>query len=660
MSNKPPFKDPRSWVKAVLIALLASLLSTPSWAGSFKLNLKNTDIHSLIATVSKVTGKNFVVDPRVKAKVTVVSSHDMDGDELYKVFLSVLQVHGYAAVRSGNVIKIVPETNAKQGPVPQLRRGMGGDELVTQVIALANVPAAQLVPILRPLVPQQGHLAAYPATNMLIITDRAGNINRLTQIIKRIDRPDNEEVELIRLQHASASEVVRILATLQQTANKGGIQRKGSARLAADERTNSVLISGDKANRLRIRGLIAHLDTPLESEGNTRVIYLRYANAKDLAAILKGVSAGQARAGVTASKGKPAAASSGSGGRSDIDIQADEHTNSLIITAAPNEMRSLQGVIRQLDIRRAQVLIEAIITEISEDKNRELGIQLAGGNSSSNSQPVGFTNFGGDSSLTGLVASSGTSAAGLSGLTLGFGAATGSVLDFVGLVRALASDANNNILSTPSLVTLDNQEAEIIVGENVPFVTGQYSSAAGATAGTANPFQTIERQDIGLTLKVKPQINEGNTIKMEISQEVSNVKSTSQSSADITTTKRSINTTVMVEDGQTIVLGGLISDTQRDTTEKVPLLGDIPLLGQLFQYRKTATVKQNLMVFIHPTILRDAATENHHTSRKYSFLRAQQLQARDHGNSLMSSDIPVLPKLELTFTPKSNNGTTAP
>ncbi|MDQ7015997.1 MAG: type II secretion system secretin GspD [Gammaproteobacteria bacterium] len=632
----------------MLIALLSSLLAPPSWAGSFKLNLKNTDIHSLIATVSKVTGKNFVVDPRVKAKVTVVSSHDMDGDELYKVFLSVLQVHGYAAVRSGKVIKIVPETNAKQGPVPQLRRGMGGDELVTQVIALENVPAAQLVPILRPLVPQQGHLAAYPSTNMLIITDRAGNINRLTQIIKRIDRPDNEEVELIHLQHASASEVVRILGTLQQNANKGGIQRKGHARLAADERTNSVLISGDKANRLRIRGLIAHLDTPLESEGNTRVIYLRYANAKDLATILKGVSAGQARTASSAVKGKTTASS----GRSDIDIQADEHTNSLIITAAPNEMRSLQGVIRQLDIRRAQVLIEAIITEISEDKNRELGIQLAGGNNNNNNQPLGFTNFGGESSLTGLVASKGTSAAGLAGLTLGFGSATGSVLDFVGLVRALASDANNNILSTPSLVTLDNQEAEIIVGENVPFVTGQYSSAAGATAGTANPFQTIERQDIGLTLKVKPQINEGNTIKMEINQEVSNVKSSSQSSADITTTKRSIKTTVMVEDGQTIVLGGLISDTLRDTNEKVPLLGDIPLLGRLFQYRKTATVKQNLMVFIHPTILRDAATENHHTSRKYTFLRAQQLQAREEGDSLMSDAVPLLPELDFTLSPK--------
>ncbi|MDQ7075855.1 MAG: type II secretion system secretin GspD [Gammaproteobacteria bacterium] len=650
MSNKTPFKNPHTWVNAVLIALLSSLFIAPSWAGSFKLNLKNTDIHSLIATVSKVTGKNFVVDPRVKAKVTVISSHDMDGDELYKVFLSVLQVHGYAAVRSGKVIKIVPETNAKQGPVPQLHRGMGGDELVTQVIALENVPAAQLVPILRPLVPQQGHLAAYPSTNMLIITDRAGNINRLTQIIKRIDRPDNEEVELIHLQHASASEVVRILGTLQQSANKGGIQRKGHARLAADERTNSVLISGDKANRLRIRGLIAHLDTPLESEGNTRVIYLRYANAKDLAAILKGVSAGQARTASSAVKGKTTA----SNGRSDIDIQADEHTNSLIITAAPNEMRSLQGVIRQLDIRRAQVLIEAIITEISEDKNRELGIQLAGGNSNNN-QPLGFTNFGGDSSLTGLVASGGTSAVGLAGLTFGFGSATGSVLDFVGLVRALASDANNNILSTPSLVTLDNQEAEIIVGENVPFVTGQYTSAAGATAGTTNPFQTIERQDIGLTLRVKPQINEGNTIKMEIDQEISNVKSSSQSSTDITTTKRSIKTTVMVEDGQTIVLGGLISDTLRDTNEKVPLLGDIPLLGRLFQYRKTATVKQNLMVFIHPTILRDAATENHHTSRKYSFLRAQQLQAREEGDSLMSSDVPLLPELELSFTPKRNS-----
>ncbi|MEM7206319.1 MAG: type II secretion system secretin GspD [Pseudomonadota bacterium] len=649
-----------SFLLAVLLAMAAPFAVAEE--GEFTLSLKNSDIHSLIGTVSKQTGRNFVVDPRVKAKVTVISSQPMGADELYEVFLSVLQVHGFSAVPTGDVIKIVPDVSAKQGPVPNLGSGGERDQLVTHVIRIDNVPAAQLVPILRPLVPQQGHLAAYASTNSLVITDRAANIQRLIGIIKRIDRPDNEEIEFVRLLHASATEVVRILNSLQKTAGAaqaGGAP--GATRLAADERTNSVLISGDRASRLRMRGLIASLDTPLESGGNTKVIYLKYANAVDLATILKGVSAGQAKVGATTGSGTSSAAagsaeaaqaaaaaaarrrasSNNTAGTTTVDIQADEHTNALIITAPPDEMRNVLAVVRQLDIRRAQVLVEAIIAEISDDKSRELGVSFGADGRGSN-DPVGFSNLGGGVDQAAAIGSGLATSVG-SGLSLALGSFDNDGTNFGFLVRAIASDANNNILSTPSLVTLDNEEAEIVVGQNVPFVTGQTTSASND-----NPFQTIERQDVGLTLKVKPQINEGSSIKMEIDQEVSNVTSTSLAS-DIITNKRSIKTTVLVEDGQTLVLGGLIQDDLRDTQEKVPLLGDIPLLGRLFQYRNTVKAKQNLMVFLHPTILQDRDTADYYSSEKYSALRARQLVADEEGIGLLEDATPILPELEVIF-----------
>ncbi len=658
---------------AAFVALFSVgvLLSQSSLAqeGTFTLNLKNADIHSLIQTVSRQSGRNFVVDPRVKARVTVISSKPLNSDELYETFLSVLQVHGYSAVPSGDLIKIVPDVNAKQGPVPAYDAETGNsDQLVTQVIKVENVPAAQLVPILRPLVPQQGHLAAYAATNTLIVTDRASNIGRLITIINGIDRPDNDEVEVVQLRHASASEIIRILQSLQSRAGQVD-GTPGSVRFAADERTNSILLSGDQAARVRTRGLIVNLDTPVPSGGNTRVIYLRYANAPDLLAILTGVSAGQAQIGTSSEgdDGNTAQAASAptvdangvpvpqvptaslvrratqQNDRPNVDIQADEDTNALIITAPPDEMRSILAVIEQLDIRRAQVLVEAIIAELSASNSAQLGVNFAVDGTNEN-RPAAFTNLGGATQQLAATIASGGAALG-SGLSLVLGRFGSDGIDFGILLSAIASDSDNNILSTPTLVTMDNQEAEIVVGQNVPFVTGQQLSTANN-----NPFQTIERQDIGISLKVRPQINEGNNIKMDIEQEVSDVSNTAVTGAsDITTNTRRIKTTVLVEDGQTLVLGGLIDDQINDTRDKVPLLGDIPLLGSLFRYRTTSKSKRNLMVFLHPTILRDPESADYYSRAKYDDLRTAQLGLFPDTDSTGEVIKPNLPDLHLYF-----------
>ena len=447
--------------------------SVTAQEGSFTLNLKNADIQSLIQTVSRQSGRNFVVDPRVKARVTVISSTPLNADELYETFLSVLQVHGYAAVPTGDLIKIVPDVNAKQGPVPEYNATTSeADQLVTQVIKVQNVPAAQLVPILRPLVPQQGHLAAYAATNTLIVTDRASNIARLIEIISGVDRPDNDEVELVSLQHATASEIIRILQSLQS--RSGQVDgTPGSVRFAADERTNSILLSGEQSARTRMRGIIMNLDTPVKSGGNTRVVYLRYANATDLITVLTGVSAGQAQIGTDGGDdgGGGAAAPSVDAngvqvpqqpavptasliprtqqddGRPNVDIQADEDTNALIITAPPDAMRSILAVIEQLDIRRAQVLVEAIIAELSTNNSSQLGVNFAI-DGSNEDRPLAFTNLGGATqALIGTIASEGTSLTG--GLSLALGRFGSDGINFGVLLSAIASDSDNNILSTP-------------------------------------------------------------------------------------------------------------------------------------------------------------------------------------------------------------------
>ncbi len=657
----------KKFAKWLLPGLLLWTLSLPGVAvETATLNLKDADIRVLIDTVASVTGKNFIIDPRVKAKVTVVSSQPMAADELYQIFLSILQVHGFAAVPVGDVIKIVPDVNAKQGPVPTAggtsRSRTAGDQLITRVIQINHVPAAQLVPILRPLIPQQGQLAAYQPSNVLLISDRAANVNRLVEIIRRIDRPDQSDIEIIPLKYAPASDVARTLSTLQKQDAKGSLM-PGQPSITADERTNSILISGDKSTRLRLRGLIAHLDTPLDSGGDTQVIFLKYAQAEELVKILTGVSksntSAKSRSGAsvaTARKGKsPAVRPTGYGARQDVSIQADITNNAIVITAPPAIQQELKQVISQLDIRRDQVLVEAIIAEVSQELAKELGTSLAVGSTNASGQansPALVTNLGQLTSTALAVANGGQIPSSLSGLLLGGGdLAKGGGTSFGILLKALGSDAATNILSTPTLVTLDNVEAEITVGQEVPFLTGQFTST-GTNTNSVNPFQTIERKDVGLTLKIKPQINEGNAVMLEIQQESSTLAATAGglSTADVVTNKRTIKTTVLAEDGQVIVLGGLMDDSYRDTSEKVPLLGDIPVLGHLFRFNGTKKSQQTLMVFIRPVILRDAKSARAYTRAKYNDLRSRQLEAKLQDRGLLHNDTGVLPDLDELIT----------
>jgi len=644
--------------KFLVAALVWLAVVLPVHAETVTLNLKDADIGALISTVAEVSHKNFIVDPRVKGKVTVISSRPMNSDEVYQVFLSILKVHGFAAVPSGEVIKIIPDVNAKQEDIPTATAAEpgSGDEMVTRVIQVNNVSAAQLVPILRPLVPQQGHLAAYPATNVLIISDRASNVERLASIIHRIDKSSDSEIEVIPLQHASAAEVVRVLTTLTRstTVGKGPGVAGGQQVLVADERTNSILLGGDRSERLRLRAIISHLDAPQEAGGNTDVVYLRYAEAKEIVDVLMGVGkieekeAGQ-------SKGTAAGAAKRGGS---FDIQADESTNSLVITAPPDIMRTLKRVISQLDIRKAQVLVEAAIAEVSGTVARDLGVQWLFG-SSNGRTPIGIVNFTNAgtpitdiaNAVAGVASSSSSSTSGTlpsiaDSLVVGGADYTKGHFSYAAVLNALASDADTNILSTPTLVTLDNEEAEIVIGQNVPFVTGSYTNT-GATSGSTNPFQTIQRQDVGLTLKIKPQINEGDAMRLDISQEVSSIASSVTGAADIVTNKRSIKTNVMVEDGQVVVLGGLLDKQVRTSVQKVPLLGDIPLLGNLFKARKSDVNKTNLMVFIHPVILRNGAVTSYYTNSKYQFMRKMQQSVNKGKVSLMPGQSqPVLPDIK--------------
>jgi len=622
----------------------------PLAAETVTLNLKDADIGALISTVAEVTHRNFVVDPRVKGKVTVISSRPMDSDEVYQVFLSILKVHGFAAIPSGAVTKIVPDVNAKQDNIPTVTdRDTGtGDEMVTRVVEVKNVAAAQLVPILRPLIPQQGHLAAYPSTNVLVISDRAANVERLVSIIRRIDQVSDSEIEVIPLQHASAAEVVRVLNSLERApggagkAPRGG--GEGGAVLVADERTNSVLLGGDRSDRLRLRVIISHLDTPLDAGGNTSVVYLNYAEAKDLVPVLMGVGKkieGEAQGKVSAPK-------------SEFDIQADEAMNALVITAPPDVMRTLKRVITELDVRRAQVLVDAIIAEVSMNTARELGVQwvFSGLNSGNGVSPVGLINFTNTGNTIADVINSaadvvngGTIPTPAGNVLLGAGKYDkNDNFNYLAVINALASDSNTNILSTPTLVTLDNEEAEIIIGQNVPFVTGSFTST-GSGDNATNPFQTIQRQDVGLTLKIKPQINEGDALKLNIEQEVSSIAPSVAGASDIITNKRSIKTSVMVGDGNVVVLGGLIEKQTGESVQKVPFLGDLPGLGALFRSKGGNVAKTNLMVFIHPVILRDSAVAEQNTSSKYNYFRALQFkEGKDGVNLLPGEQSPLLPE----------------
>ena len=635
-------------VRLVVVLSLCSLSGASlTWGQQATItpNYKEADIRQIVEAVGEVTQKNFIIDPRVSAKVTMLSSTPMSPEAFYEAFLSILQVHGYVAVTSGDLIKIVPDATARQYAGPLGSSGAAGpDDVITQVILVQNVGAAQLVPILRPLIPQYGHLAAHPGSNMLIISDRAANVSRMISIIRRIDQSNDEDVEVVRLEHASAAEIVRIMTALTQQPRADGVPVSTS--LVADARTNSVLIGGDKSERLRLRALIAHLDTPLEDGGDTQVRYLRYADSEELATKLQQHFTAQAQSAAGQAAAAGAAANT-------VSVWADTQTNAIVINAPPKMMRSLMQIVDKLDIRRAQVLVEAIIVEVIADKTSELGVTWAVEGAGSNT-PIGATNFpdfgpgvvqiGGAAGSGGQIDPSGLIG---EGVTFGLGRISDSGVSFATIIRALNGDADTNIISTPSIVTTDNEEATLNVGQEVPFVTGSFSNTGTGTGGAVNPFQTIQRQQVGVKLSITPQINEGDSMLLTISQEISNIASSAAGAVDLITNQRIIETTVIVDDGEILVLGGLLEDTLRESEQSVPFLGRIPVLGNLFRSRKTDKVKTNLLIFIRPKILRDSSQTATETNAKYNYIRDVLEGSRGTGVQLMpGEERTTLPSLE--------------
>jgi general secretion pathway protein D len=641
----------RSARKALLTALFVLTLGAgATLAQDFTVNLKDTDIQELIKFVAEATGTTIVVDPSVKGKVKVVSSKPVSREELYELFLSILEVHGYTAVRSGGVIRVIQNKDARSAPV-LVRDGNAGkpsDEYVTEVIKLDNISAAKLIPVLRPLVPQQAHMAAYAPSNAIIISDLSSNIDRIRNIIERMDKSAVQQTDIVRLKYGVAENVVSMLDQLAKSEAKqsGG---ESEVLLVADSRTNSVLVSGDELERARIRTLVEYLDTPLEQSGNVKVVYLEYAQASEIADVLTRVMQNINRLDTTEGAKKPRTDNSAT-------IEADEGTNSLIITADTDEMAAIEAVIQRLDIRRAQVLVEAIIVEMEVINGQDLGIQWLFADSSGafgsniNASDARARNIADailpsddtdtDISLGGLAGA----LANTGGTTLGWGQISDSLTMAV-ILSALNEQNNANILSTPSLLTLDNQEAYITVGQNVPFVTGSFTNTGAGGDGAQNPFQTIQRENVGITLTVTPHINEGDSVVLDIVQEVSSLSGLSAVASDLITNERKIQTKVLAQDNRVVVLGGLIKDDVQDGTQKVPLLGDIPFLGRLFRTDAVQTTKTNLLIFIRPTIIRDNEALAGASAEKYRYIREQQMLRREQGLEFFGDDkLPVLPE----------------
>jgi general secretion pathway protein D len=674
-----------------------SLQQRPQEGATITPNYKDADLSQIIQAVSEVTGKNFIIDPRVNAKVTMLSSTPMSADAFYQAFLSVLQVYGYVAVPAGKVIKIVPSTDARQLPSIDLPNNVNAasDEMVTQIITMKNVSAAQLVPLLRPLIPQSGHLAAYPSGNMLIISDRASNVARIMKIIERMDESGDEPIEVIQLHNASATELVRTINQLNQGAAGGGGEGGAPVKVVADERTNSVLISGEKSLRLKVKALVLDLDTPRAGgAGDTEVRYLLYADAEKLADKLKG----QATATAKAQNGPQAGASAspgGGGGTPNVDasvtIWADVPTNALIMTAPPKIMKNLMAVIDKLDIRRAQVEVEAMIVEVDVNKSANLGVQwlLDGGTSlgygvinlpGSNGTSIvdiaaaalggvsGLTSSAATSATTttGAIGTGATAASGISslipnGATFAVGTYNSNTQKgFAALIQALRSDGSSNIISTPRIITMNNEEAEVKVTQEIPLITGQYTSSQTQVNGTTSPFETIQREEVGTILKVTPHISEGDTIQLKVEQEDSAPGAKLADSADISTNKRSIKTTILIEDGGIIVLGGLMQDTVTESEDRVPVLGAIPLLGNLFKSRSGSRQKSNLLVFLRPRILRDQAATQQVSTKRYDEIREEERTLHKGKITLLPGERqPSLPAIPAT-SPNAINSQAPP
>jgi general secretion pathway protein D len=710
----------KQWIVIALSSALAMIspmqsahAQDPS-ANQASLNFVNADIDSVVKAVGHYTNTNFVIDPRVKGTINLVSEKPVTKAQAFQLLTSALRMQGYAVVAADGFTKVVPEADAKLQAGPIQTGQVKGGQIATQVFRLNYESAANMVPVLRPLISPNNTINANPGTNSLVITDYADNLRRLSRIIAALDSPATADMDVIPIRHAIATDIaVMVNRLLEQGGAAAGAADPGRVNLLADSRTNSVIIRAPSTARASLaKSLIAKLDQPTSMPGNVHVVYLKNAEAARLAQTLRAVVASDASAtgaavpvqtptqnaaqttntglgggnqngGLQAPPSSPAPQqgplpTGGVGGF----IQADPATNTLIITASEPVYRNLRAVIDQLDARRAQVYIESLIVEVAANRAAEFGVQWAGlsGNDSSRYRVGTLTGFseGGNNLITqvvnqlarntgGAAAAAATAVPG-NGLNLGIFRTVGGQLSLGAIARALETDDSTNILSMPNLITLDNEEARIIVGQNVPFITGQFTTAASGGAAGVNPFQTIERKDIGLSLRVRPQISEGGTVKMAIYQETSAIQDNIASG--LITTKRALDTNVLVDDGQIIVLGGLIDDNAQDGVEKVPGLGDIPVLGNLFKYRTRGRQKTNLMIFLRPTVIRSNDQSVNVAADRYNYIRNAQINAQpDETMVLPNLGGSVLPPLEngrlvgsgmLNVTPAALQGTVQP
>ncbi len=644
----------------------AGTAAKPTGPDVVTLNFVNADIEGVVKAVSEITGKNFVLDPRVKGTINIVSAKPMSRSMVYEVFLSAMRLQGFTAVEERGRVAIVPEIDAKlrqsQVTGPQDKPRAGGDTIQTRVFKLQHESATQLVPVLRPLIAANNTINAHQNNNTLVITDYASNLARIEKLLESIDQPLGNDPIMIALKYASALDVAQTINRLFAESAQNQASPDPSLRFAVtvDARSNSILArAGDPARLSRVRQLVAMLDTPTSAAGNIHVVYLKNAEAVKLAEILRAIYAGESGVGQARPPGMPAQASSplgqapvqaqqaGGTAMSGI-IQADAATNSIIITAPDAIYNNLRAALEKLDVRRAQVYVEALIAEVTAEKAAEFGVQWQDltGLGKTSGQAFGGTNFGaqgGGANILGVAQNPISAGRGLNvGVLKGTISVGGAQILNIGLlVRALENDANANILSTPTLLTLDNEEAKIVIGQNVPFVTGSYAVSAAAT--TPTPFQTVERKDVGLTLRIKPQISEGGAVRLQIFQEVSNVQDSTNASG-IITNKRSVESTVLVDDGQIVVIGGLIQDSVKDGVEKVPGLGDLPLIGSLFRYSTRSRSKTNLMVFLRPTLLRTGERVNSLSNDRYDYILGQQLRAKPGTPDLPEFGSPTLPQ----------------
>ncbi|MEC5388138.1 type II secretion system secretin GspD [Uliginosibacterium sp. H3] len=632
------------------------------------LNFNNADIDAVVRAIGKISGRNFIIDPRVKGTINIVTSRPVNRTLVYPILLSALRLQGYAVVESGNVSKVVPEADAKLHAVPSGKNASpaaGGDRIVSEVFQIKHESATQLVQVIRPLVTANNTVSVYPGNNSLVVTDYAENINRIRRIIESIDVPQGD-AQVVQISNASAVDMATMLTKLFTEA--GNTEASQRVSIVADPRSNSLLVRSDNRSRIQaVRSMIMQLDQS-GTLGNLRVVYLKNGDATKIAQSLRalatndtsqgGATSGQrtptasAQAsstgtapGAAAASGTPASFGSSVSGAY---IYADTSTNSLLINASDSMYNSLRGIIEQLDRRPAQIYVEALIAEVSADRASEFGIQWNSAVPGKGTSIFGGTNFGGTGQNIFSISQNPGSAG--NGLNIAVGGGTvnipgiGPIVNIAALVRALEQDTDSNVLSTPSLVTVDNEEAKIVVGKNLPFVTGSFTNSAN---GASNPFQTIERKDVGLTLKIRPQITEGGTIRMLISQEASSVLST-DATLGPTTSKRSLDSTVIVDDGAFLALGGLVEDSYSGGVQKVPLLGDIPYLGVLFRYDSRKRSKTNLVIFLRPVILRSPEDSNSITGSRYDYIIGQQKASVTDG--LLDTG-PKQPSLPLRLDP---------